>query len=188
MRVTMQRTARKLDQARQNSRKAVNPGAKLAIVDRAMDRLAVSDFQNAHLGVGDHVQDFILIDSHGRPARLAMFLENGPAALHFYHGGWCPYCNSELCEFQRVLPIIESLGASLLAISPELPRNSLGTEQKNNLTFSVLSDVGNIVARRFGIVYKLPEELVAAYEEAQCSTERANDAKDANNCWLRQHS
>ncbi len=35
--------------------------------------------------------------------------------------------------------------------------------EKNNLTFDVLSDAGNAVARQFGLVYKLPDDLKAAY-------------------------
>ncbi|MCX8279260.1 hypothetical protein OSJ77_03605 [Phyllobacterium sp. 0TCS1.6C] len=35
--------------------------------------------------------------------------------------------------------------------------------EKNNLTFDVLSDIGNVVARKFGLVYKMPDDLKAAY-------------------------
>jgi peroxiredoxin len=49
-----------------------------------------------------------------------------------------------------------------VAISPQLPDGSLSTVETNELTFDVLSDVGNAVARRFGLVYALPEELRTA--------------------------
>lgn len=123
------------------------------------------------------VQDFILMDSHGRPVRLQSFLERGPAVISFYRGGWCHYCNVELCEFQLALPKVESLGASLLAISPELPYNALATEQKNKLTFPVLSDIRNVVAKRFGIVFKLPAELLALYEESHRGLEQTSGAE-----------
>ena len=80
----------------------------------------------------------------------------------FYRGGWCPYCNIQLRAYQAVLPQIAALGARLVAISPQLPDQSLSTVQANELTFEVLSDVGNHAARRFGLVYALPEELRAA--------------------------
>jgi len=54
------------------------------------------------------------------------------------------------------------LGARLVAISPQLPDNSLDTVNKNTLTFDVLSDVGNEVARSYGLVYSLPDEIRAA--------------------------
>ena len=176
----MQRKPRNLDQASRSLLKAVNSDRKPARPDRSADTSNVTRIQNTSLRAGDHGQDFILMDSHGRPARLESFLEEGLVVIHFYRGGWCPYCNSKLRAFQRVLPTIGSLGASLLAISPELPCNSLATEQKNRLTFSVLSDVGNVVAKRFGIVSKLPEELVALYEESQHGFEQANGSNGAN--------
>lgn len=58
---------------------------------------------------------------------------------------------------------IKELGASLVAISPETPDNSLSTTEKNELSFEVLSDLGNRVARRFGIVFQLPLDLRPIY-------------------------
>ena len=60
---------------------------------------------------------------------------------------------------QLELPRIEELGASLVAVSPQTPDNSVSTAERMKLTFEVLSDVGNRVARQFGIVYVLSEEL-----------------------------
>ena len=80
----------------------------------------------------------------------------------FYRGDWCPYCNIQLRAYEAILPQIMALGASLIAISPQLPDGSLDTAETNALTFEVLSDVGNQVARSFGLVYALPEELRAA--------------------------
>jgi peroxiredoxin len=67
-----------------------------------------------------------------------------------------------LPAYQAILPQIAALGARLVAISPQLPEQSLATAQTDELTFDVLSDVGNHAARRFGLVYALPEELRAA--------------------------
>jgi peroxiredoxin len=50
----------------------------------------------------------------------------------------------------------------VLWLSPQLPEQSLSTAQADELTFHVLSDVGNKAARSFGLVYALPEELRAA--------------------------
>jgi peroxiredoxin len=104
------------------------------------------------------------MDAHGKPVRLKTLLAKGPVVISFYRGGWCPYCNIELRGLQRALPEINRYGATLVAISPQLPDNSLSTEEKNKLTFPVLSDVGNIVASRFGIVFRLPDELLETYK------------------------
>jgi peroxiredoxin len=67
-----------------------------------------------------------------------------------------------LRAYQAALPEMTAVGARLVAISPQLPEQSLSTAQADELTFEVVSDVGNDTARRFGLVYALPEELRAA--------------------------
>ena len=66
---------------------------------------------------------------------------------------------------QRSLPEIKSLGAELVTISPQLPDNSLSTAEKLALEFEVLSDVGNKVARDFGLVFKLSEKVQEIYRD-----------------------
>jgi peroxiredoxin len=60
---------------------------------------------------------------------------------------------------QQALPTIEQLGATLIAISPEKPDHGIVAAEKNKLTFPVLSDFGNQVARQFGIVFQIGQEL-----------------------------
>jgi peroxiredoxin len=59
---------------------------------------------------------------------------------------------------------IQKMGASLVALSPELPTTAHVTVEKNNLTFHVLSDGGNRVAGMFGLVFDLPEDLKVFYK------------------------
>jgi peroxiredoxin len=94
----------------------------------------------------------------------------------FYRGGWCPYCNVQLRAYQQVLGEITRLGAKLVAISPELPNGSMSTAEVNRLSFDVLGDIGNRVARSFGLVCSLPQELRAAL--------RYNDKTLPSNCLL----
>jgi peroxiredoxin len=76
---------------------------------------------------------------------------------------------------QLALDRIKELGASLVAISPEMPDNSLSTAGKNSLTFEVLSDLGNRVAREFGIVFQLPVDLRPIYAGFGIDLIKAND-------------
>jgi len=75
---------------------------------------------------------------------------------------------------QRTLPEIEALGAQLVTVSPQLPDNSLSTAEKLDLTFEVLSDVGNRVAREFGLVFTLPEEMRSIYQDFGIDLPAAN--------------
>jgi peroxiredoxin len=121
-------------------RNNVIPADKLVVMDRATEELIRSGVRAASAREGDRVGDFILMDAHGAPVRLQQLLSAGPVVLSFYRGGWCPYCNIELRGLQRVLPEIQGFGASLVAISPQLPDNSLSMEEKNGLEFPVLSN------------------------------------------------
>lgn len=51
----------------------------------------------------------------------------------------------------------------MLALSPEIPTAAALTVEKNGLTFDVLSDEGNQVARKFGLVFSLPPDLREFY-------------------------
>jgi peroxiredoxin len=51
-----------------------------------------------------------------------------------------------------------------VAISPELPERALSTAEQHDLGFQVLSDAGNVVARKFGLVFTLSERLRHIYE------------------------
>jgi peroxiredoxin len=161
--LTMRMTA-ELDQARDYYRNQLIPPEKLKVMDRATEELIASGRKASTLKEGDHVDDFILMDAHGEAVRLQSLLEAGPVVISFYRGGWCPYCTIELRGLQRALPEINGNGAALVAISPQLPDNSLSTEEKNKLSFPILSDVGNVIARRFGIVFRLPNDLLDAYK------------------------
>lgn len=65
---------------------------------------------------------------------------------------------------QRSLPEIKALDGQLVAVSPQLPDNSLSTAEKLDLDFAVLSDVGNRVARDFGLVFKLSDKVQEIYQ------------------------
>ena len=60
---------------------------------------------------------------------------------------------------------MQAQGASLIAISPQKPDNSLTIAEKNALTFEVLSDAGNQVARQFGLAFRLVDELQSVFEK-----------------------
>lgn len=67
--------------------------------------------------------------------------------------------------YQKILPAVLSRGASLAAVSPQTPDRSQAMLLKNFLQYAVLSDIGNVVARRFGLVYPLSARLRPIYRD-----------------------
>ncbi|WMT79455.1 peroxiredoxin-like family protein [Bradyrhizobium sp. Ash2021] len=138
------------------------PAGRAALYNSKVEELRAKFPLSGVLKVGDLAPDFSLPNAIGSYTSLEDVLKGGAAVVTFYRGGWCPYCNLQLRAYQAALPDIEALGARMLAISPQLPDKSLSTSEKNALKFPVLSDVRNSIARKFGLVYSLPEELRAA--------------------------
>lgn len=120
--------------------------------------LAETGIAEQALKAGQTAPDFSLPDAAGQTVRLAELLAHGPVALTFYRGDWCPYCNLTLRAYQAVLPQITALGAALVAVSPQDADHSQLTISNKELTFPVLSDRGNGVARQFGLVWSIPEK------------------------------
>jgi peroxiredoxin len=140
------------------------PEYSQAKMQQAKAELEKAQIAEQSLQEGDTVPNFTLPNATGNTVQLQTLLQNGPVVISFYRGQWCPYCNLELRALQNALPDIKELGATLVTISPQTPDNSLSTQEKHNLDFEVLSDVGNQVARKFGLVFQVPEALRPVYE------------------------
>ncbi|MGP0586394.1 peroxiredoxin-like family protein [Paenibacillus timonensis] len=108
---------------------------------------------------GQKAKDFTLKNSLGQPVHLSDELAKGPVVLTFYRGGWCPFCNSQLRSYQKLLPEIHALGARLIAVSPQSPDNTLSHQEKEQLEFQVLSDTNGLVAAFYNILYDVPSYM-----------------------------
>ncbi len=128
---------------------------------------------------GDQVKDFTLKNANGKEVSLSSLLKKGTVVLTWYRGGWCPYCNTALKQLQDKLPQIKEQGATLVALTPELPDHSLTTKEKNELEFEVLSDVNNETARLYGLVFRLDPETAERYEsKLQLSLRNGTDSAE----------
>ena len=100
---------------------------------------------------------------HGAATTLYATAGDGTSVLVFYRGAWCPYCNIVLSAYQEhLLPQLTGRGIRLVAISPQQPDGSLTMQQKSGFAFTVVSDPGNVIAGRLGILTQPSEEARAA--------------------------
>jgi peroxiredoxin len=116
--------------------------------------------------VGDRVADFTLPDDGGKSVRLSELLKQGPVVIQFFRGGWCPHSTADLRALERILPDMKVLGASLIAISPQRVEFSQSTATALGLTYPVLTDIGNVVAKQFGVAYKLAQNFLRDMKSA----------------------
>lgn len=138
--------------------------AALRAASAGVAGLASSGLVERACRAGQYAPDFALPDTQGRPVRLSRRLRSGPVILTFYRGSWCPYCNLELRAYQALAGRIVSAGVQLIAVSPQLPRETASTVPRNALGFEMLSDAGSTVAHTYGIacdVEQAPHPLSA---------------------------
>lgn len=138
---------------------------RVAMMENATAQLRATGIEERALDLGAKLPDVALTDATGQPVQLGVLHAGKPTVIIFYRGGWCPYCNLELREWQRLLNQLQGSGAQLIAISPQLPDNSLSTAEKNELKFPVLSDSSLAAANAFGIAFELAPELVELYSK-----------------------
>lgn len=105
------------------------------------------------VAVGDALADATLVRSDGSSVQLHEELAGAPAVLVFYRGAWCPYCNLTLKHYNEALaPTLAERAVRLIAISPQTPAGTEAAILKDDLKFTVLSDPGNTLAGKLGIV------------------------------------
>jgi peroxiredoxin len=142
------------------------PNEVMGAFSREQADLAAKGVPDGVIEVGATLPDADLLDPHGATTTLYQSLGDQVAVLVFYRGGWCPYCNVALNTYQtEMVPELVRRGVALVAVSPQVPDGSLSTLEKNDLTFTVLSDPANHVARTVGILTAPSAEARAAQLE-----------------------
>jgi peroxiredoxin len=69
----------------------------------------------------------------------------------------------ELEALKKAAGEFQALGATFIAISPQLQTYNRELREEKKLTFEILSDPGNQVAQGYGLKFQLPEDLREVY-------------------------
>jgi peroxiredoxin len=139
------------------------PNEVMGAFTREQADLAAQPAPAGVVEVGDTLADFELLDPYGSATSLYQALGGRVSVLVFYRGAWCPYCNIALNAYQaELVPELDRRGVRLVAISPQAPDGSLSMQEKNALSFTVLSDPGNQIAKAIGIVTGPSDDARAA--------------------------
>ncbi|MDE3061652.1 MAG: AhpC/TSA family protein [Acidobacteriota bacterium] len=151
-----------LDEITANTRHLVQ-AERLAIGERAVEELFATGIEDRILPVGAVAPEFSLKDAGGKLVRSADMLALGPLVINFFRGRWCPYCITELEAWRDLYGQIRERGALLVAVSPQIQRQSDFMVGQHGLPFPVLHDPGNALAEQFGLVYTVPDSLREYY-------------------------
>lgn len=137
-----------------------------AIHAKVVEELKQAGAAERSLKASDPAPNFELPDQNGKLVRSAELATRGPLIISFIRGRWCPFCVGQMEAMNAMVPEVENLGASLVAISPQTVHQSFLMADQHKLTFPLLSDAGNQVARKFGLVYRVPEYQQEVYRRA----------------------
>jgi peroxiredoxin len=129
-----------------------------ATVDRMVARLAANNVGESAPKPGESMPDFVLPDESGRLVRLTDLLDSGPVVLSFNRGHWCPYCRLNVVGLAEIAPQVESLGAQIVAISPEKARYGKELKSYARAPFPVLADINNAYALELNLLFWVGDE------------------------------
>jgi peroxiredoxin len=142
------------------------PPETQAVHAQAVEELKQRRLAANILPVGAKTPAFELPDHDGKTVSSTNLLAKGRLVLCFIRGRWCPFCVGQMEAMNLILPQIEQAGAMLGAISPQTVKQSFFMHDQHKLRFPLLSDAGNMVARQFGLTYRVPALQEAVYRRA----------------------
>lgn len=127
--------------------------------------IAASATQVHPLLIGSAIPATTLADVGGKSVPLRTALTGKYTLLVFYRGGWCPYCNLELSNLRLIEGDLKKLGVQVVAITPDRPAELRKTLDKNNLSYTLLSDTGAATMQAFGVAFRVDDATAKKYRE-----------------------
>lgn len=150
------------------------PAEIQAIHTRAVAELIQSGASDRALQVRTKAPAFELPDHSGALVRSSDLLANGPLVISFFRGRWCPFCVGKMEAMNAIVPRLQELRVSMIAISPQTIQQSYFMADQHKLRFPLLSDAENKIARQFRLVYRVPDYQQEIYRRAFVNLPFAN--------------
>src|SRR5208337_2389565 len=132
------------------------------VIDRLVARLADNGVGATAPGPGEPMPPFLLPDETGRLVSLSSLLEKGPVVVSFNRGHWCPYCRLNVDALARAEAEIASLGAQIVAISPETSVWAAELKAYAKAPFHILSDLDGGYALELNLLFWVGDEAQRA--------------------------
>ena len=112
-------------------------------VDRMVTHLQEHGAGQTAPAPGELMPSFLLPDETGRLISLEDLLKNGPVAVSFHRGHWCPYCRLNAIGLAEVQKEVADLGGQIVAIVPERRKFTGALKDEAEASFPVLTDMDN---------------------------------------------
>lgn len=138
---------------------------KLTLLTALATALTLCTAAAEPLKKGDVIPDVTVQTLDGNTLHLKKLVAEKPTVLIFYRGGWCPFCNKHLSALVDIQDDLQAAGMQMLAISIDQPSKLKETPGYDQLGYTLLSDSDAKAAEAFGLVFTVPDDLVAKYKD-----------------------
>ena len=128
-------------------------------VDRLVTRLQKSGAGQNAPQVGEPMPPFHLPDEAGRLVSLDRLLSEGPVAVTFHRGHWCPYCRLNTKALAQAQTEIERNGGQIVAIMPDRQQFAESFKTESQARFPILTDLDNGYALSLNLVIWVGSEM-----------------------------
>lgn len=94
----------------------------------------------------------------GESVNLNSLVKGKMSVLVFYRGGWCPFCNLQLANLNKIENDLLALGYQIIAISIDKPEKLKESLDKHQLSYTLLSDSKAEASTEFGLAFKVADD------------------------------
>jgi peroxiredoxin len=130
-------------------------------VDRMVDRLIEQSAGANAPRAGEPMPAFLLPDDAGRFVALEELIADGPAAISFVRGHWCPYCRLNVLGLHEIEGAARDIGARIAVIAPEKRQYAARLKSESHAGFPILSDIDNGYALSLNLAIWVGAEMAA---------------------------
>jgi peroxiredoxin len=150
-----------------------------AAVDRLIDRLRHHGAGESAPKAGEPMPNFVLPDENGDRVSLDDLLDEGPVAITFHRGHWCPYCRININTLAQAQKELAEGEGQIIGIMPDLQKFVAELKSQSNVPFPILSDMDNGYALSLNLTVWVGAELQKMLQE------RVNmPAFQGNSSWM----
>jgi peroxiredoxin len=150
-----------------------------AAVDRLVERLRRYGAGGTAPQVGEAMPPFVLPDDTGHMISLDQLLTQGPVAVTFHRGHWCPYCRININALAQAHKDIAAEGGQVVAIMPDRQKFVAEFKSRSNVPFPILTDMDNVYAMSLNLTIWVGAEMQKMMEGRQDLP-----AFQGNNPWM----
>jgi peroxiredoxin len=138
-----------------------------AAIDRLVERLRQHGVGDSAPRPGDAMPPFVLSDDAGRMVHLDQLLRQGPVAVTFHRGHWCPYCRININALAQAHKEIAAEGGQIVAIMPDRQKFVADFKSEHAVPFPILTDIDNGYAMSINLTIWVGAEMQQMMEGRQ---------------------